>query len=149
LQDSRPDLGQGGSSVDVVPVALALVDGAGREGVEAHLGLALEDYDHVGRFRTTEVGKPVDASGILAGAGSVDGPFKNACELVNKLAASPVVEQCFARQALRFFAGRIEGTFDGCTIVRATEAHQKANGDLGELLASLMTSRAFQLRGTK
>lgn len=39
------------------------------------LGLVLEQYDHVGRFRTIEAGKPVDTTGVLAGLRAEDLPL--------------------------------------------------------------------------
>jgi hypothetical protein len=37
------------------------------------LGLALENFDAVGRWRTRETGGPIDASGVLADGTAVDG----------------------------------------------------------------------------
>lgn len=37
------------------------------------IGLSLEAFDHVGRFRTEELGRPVDVSGELTSAGSQSG----------------------------------------------------------------------------
>jgi hypothetical protein len=106
------------------------------------LGLGLESYDHVGRFRTMEAGRPVDASGELRGAGEVDGPFQGAAELAAKLAASPVVSACFVRHTFRYWMGRQERPEDGCGLRAAHEAFRK-DGDYVALLQDLFTSRAF------
>jgi hypothetical protein len=39
------------------------------------IGLGMKAFDQVGRLRTTEVGRPVDASGALVDSGDQDGPF--------------------------------------------------------------------------
>jgi hypothetical protein len=106
------------------------------------LGLPFEMYDDIGRLRTQDAGKPVNATGELEGAGPVDGKVNDAIELTNKLAASPVVRSCFVRQAFRHFMGRDETDADGCTLAAAEEAFAR-NGDLAELVAALYTSPSF------
>lgn len=112
-----------------------------------HLGLAFESYDHVGRFRTTEVGKPIDASGTLADVGA-DGPFANAVELGQRLSRSPVVQQCFVRHVFRNLMGRQEVEGDGCALVGANDAYAAGGGDLVRLLASFFGSKSFLNRRT-
>jgi hypothetical protein len=110
-------------------------------------GLALEQYDHTGRFRSVgEGGKTIDPSGTLAGAGSEDGPFSGAVELAGKLSRSPVVRQCFVLQAFRFWTGRDEVSTDGCALRAADEAFTASGGDVVELFTSLLTSDAFLYR---
>ena len=53
------------------------------------LGLAFEIYDGIGRYRTTDVGKPIDASGTLTGAEPEGAAFRDAIELMKLLAGSP------------------------------------------------------------
>ena len=70
------------------------------------LGLAFEIYDGIGRFRTMDGSKPVDASGELKGTEASDGPVKNAIELMRKLARADEVQACMARQWFRYAFGR-------------------------------------------
>jgi hypothetical protein len=109
-------------------------------------GLSFEQYDHTGRYRTTEVGKPVDASGVLSGAGSEDGPFRNAVDMSARLARSPVVEDCFARHAMRYWLGRLEAEADGCTLAAARTAYQKSEGDVLQMFIELLASESFLYR---
>jgi hypothetical protein len=113
------------------------------------LGLAFEQYDHLGRYRTTEAGKPVDASGEITSSGNQDGPFRNAVELMHKLASSTVVEECFTRHSFRFWLGRNEQAFDGCALEQARNAYQKSGGDLRALVAALFASASFVYRSAK
>jgi hypothetical protein len=113
-------------------------------------GLALERYDHAGRYRTHgEGGKPIDASGVLAGAGSEGGPFDGPVALAGKLARSPVVRACFVRQALRYWLGRAELPADACVLARAEDAYTRSGGDAVALFTALLTSDSFLLRTTK
>jgi hypothetical protein len=109
------------------------------------LGLPFEMYDHFGRYRETELDKPVDTSGQLQGAGSakLDGPVKDAVDLIARLAQSERVEQVFVRHVFRYFVGRSETLVDGPTLVEAHRAYRDEGGSLQALLASLLSSPAF------
>jgi len=109
------------------------------------LGLGLETYDHLGRYRTTEAGKPVNTDGELYGTGNGDGPFSGPVGLAQRLAASPAVAQCLVRQSFRYWMGRLDGEGDACAVVNAQETYRKT-GDLAEILVSLFTSRSFLTR---
>ncbi len=54
------------------------------------LGLPFEMYNHIGLYRTTEQGQPVDTSGAIVDSGdpAIDGPVDNALEMIDKLAHS-------------------------------------------------------------
>jgi hypothetical protein len=112
------------------------------------LGLPFEMFDHFGRYRETEQKKPVDAGGYLAGTGDpkLDGPVKNAVEMIERLAASKRVEQVFVRHVFRYFVGRNETLDDGPTLVEAHRAYAENGGSMRALLASLLTSPAFMER---
>lgn len=77
------------------------------------LGLSLEHYDEIGRYVTTREGGPVDASGTLAGT-DVDGPFRNAVELSDRLGGSAVVAACLLSQIRTAATGRREDEAAGC-----------------------------------
>ncbi|NUO49333.1 MAG: DUF1592 domain-containing protein, partial [Polyangiaceae bacterium] len=64
------------------------------------IGFGFEGYDTVARFRTTEGGKPIDATGSLM-ASDVDGPFDGVVELAAKLAQSGEVGACYSKQWFR------------------------------------------------
>jgi hypothetical protein len=112
------------------------------------LGLAFEVYDHLGRYRTMEGTRPIDASGAVTGTTDRDGAFKDAVELLGRLADSTTVSQCFVRHAFTYWMGRQDGQGDGCSLVGAHAAFTRA-GDHLELLASLFSSRSFLYRSTR
>jgi hypothetical protein len=89
------------------------------------IGFGLENFDGVGRYRTTEVGKPIDPSGEILDLGDVT--FSGPNELAQKLAAAPEVAQCMAAQLASFVFG--VSTDDGLCIAPASA--YPAGGHLG------------------
>ena len=112
------------------------------------LGLPFEMYNHAGLFRTTELEKPVDTSGEIIDSGdpALDGPVKDALEMIEKLAASERVEQVFVRHAFRFWMGRNENLNDAPVLQEAHRAYKESGGSMRALLVSLLTSDAFLYR---
>jgi hypothetical protein len=112
------------------------------------LGLPFEMYNHLGLRRTTELGKPVDTSGEIIDSGdpSLDGPVKNALEMIDKFAASERVEQVFVRHVFRFWMGRNETLEDAPALQAGHRAYKENDGSMKALLTSLLTSDAFLYR---
>ncbi|MDP1592272.1 MAG: DUF1588 domain-containing protein, partial [Prosthecobacter sp.] len=112
------------------------------------LGLPFEMYNHAGIFRTTELDKPVDATGEIIDSGdpALDGPVANALEMIQKLANSERVEQVFVRHAFRFWMGRNETLNDAPVLQAAHRAYRDSGGSMNALITSLVTSDAFLYR---
>lgn len=72
------------------------------------VGFALEEFDAIGRHRTEENGKPIDASGGLPDLGVADGELVGGVALAELIAGSEQAAACFARQWFRFAGGRLE-----------------------------------------
>lgn len=66
------------------------------------LGLALEHFDTVGRYRETDQGLTIDASGELDGVA-----FDGAAELATVLRDDPAVPGCLVRKIYTYTAGRL------------------------------------------
>ncbi len=80
------------------------VDGcSGCHGRMDPIGFGLENFDGVGRYRTQEVGKPIDATGTIPDFGSV--AFNGPEELARTLAGRPELHQCFAAQLSSYVFG--------------------------------------------
>lgn len=107
------------------------------------IGFGFENYDGVGRWRDSESGIAVDASGALLGT-DVDGPFTGAVELADRLAASADVASCYATQWFRFAYGRGETEADACSLQELSGTFAAAKGDVRELLVSLTQTDAFR-----
>jgi hypothetical protein len=110
------------------------------------VGFGLESYDALGRFRTTENGLPIDASGELAYTDDleIEGPFTGALELAEKLAASQQVRDCVMGQAFTFAMGRVPETADECTLENVRARFADSGGSLRELLVAIATSGSFR-----
>ena len=67
------------------------------------LGFVFENYDAIGRFRTEESGKPVDATGSYVTNSGDQVEFRNLKELSNFLVDSPEVHQAIVKQLFQFF----------------------------------------------
>lgn len=112
------------------------------------LGLPFEMYNHVGMYRTTELGEPVDTSGEIINSGdpALDGPVEDALDMIQKLANSERVKQVFVRHAFRFWMGRNETINDAPVLQDAYRAYEDSGGSMKSLLTSLVTSDAFLYR---
>jgi hypothetical protein len=107
-------------------------------------GLTFEIYDPIGRYRSTEGNKPVDATGKGLPNGFSD--VKDATELLPQLAKSDTVRDCLVRQWFRFALGREDGKDDGATLSAARAAFAKADFTVRDLLVGLATTRGFRYR---
>ena len=111
------------------------------------VGFGFERYDGIGRYRSTENGLPIDASGELVAVDeAIAGPFDGAVELSQKLAGSVQVKYCVATQWFRFAAGRLERSADSCSLDDVRARFSAGGGDLKELLVAIAASDAFRFR---
>lgn len=118
---------------------------AGCHALFDNLGFAFENYDGIGRYRTTDNGSPVDASGSF----SLDGKlvsFRDGRQLSQLLAESAEVKQCFASQAASFALGRAVGKDDQVSVDAAVEAYGKPSAGIRTLMGSFAASRTFRYR---
>jgi hypothetical protein len=115
------------------------------------IGLALENFDAVGRYRTTErtvidgvtYDTPIDPSGSVPGVmGTASGPV----DLVRLLASSEETQACFAKNWMQFAYGRVLDTADECTRQSVHAAFKAANYDVKKLLLELTQTDAFRYR---
>jgi Protein of unknown function (DUF1592)/Protein of unknown function (DUF1588)/Protein of unknown function (DUF1587)/Protein of unknown function (DUF1585)/Protein of unknown function (DUF1595) len=105
------------------------------------IGLAFENFDAVGRFRTTDAGFAVDPSGTLDGA-----TFRDAKELAGILAKDPRYPRCFTSKVFSYAVGRSPQDYDACTIEKLyTEFAQQGN-HVVDLFTSVAQSDAFTMR---
>lgn len=112
------------------------------------LGMPFESYNHVGRWRATEKGLPVDSTGEidLVSEAALTGKVQNVREMMEKLARSPLVRQSFVRHVFRYFMGRNEMLSDSRTLIEMDQAYLESGGSFKELLVSLLTSDSFLYR---
>ena len=111
-------------------------------------GFALESFDAVGRFRSTDGGAPVDTSGSLNGGRDIDGAFASGSELLGRIAESSDVKHCFAERYLSFALSRALLPDDECSLSRIAGGFE-GSGDLKQLLVAIAQSDTFRLRATE
>ncbi|WP_437670170.1 DUF1592 domain-containing protein [Sorangium sp. So ce131] len=104
------------------------------------IGLAFENYDAVGLFRTTENDVTIDASGGVPGTeGTVNGPI----ELVRKLAETEEVQDCFATRWAEYGYGLTLRAEDECTGKAVKAAFKESGYNVKQLLIELTQTDAF------
>ena len=111
------------------------------------LGYPFEIYDDFGRYRSNGkerlingelADNPLDTSGeiIASGDSELDGPVKDAVEMIHKIANSSRARQVFVRHVFRFFMGRNETLADAASLQRADRAYVESGGSFTELVVS-------------
>ncbi|HEX2872994.1 MAG TPA: DUF1592 domain-containing protein, partial [Polyangiaceae bacterium] len=109
------------------------------------LGYAFENYDGIGRYRATDNGSPVDASGsTLLDDKMVS--FSDGRQLSELMAHSPQVRLCFASQAASFALGRGVVDDDSASLAAALEAYEKPAQGIRTLFSAFAASRTFRYR---
>jgi hypothetical protein len=101
-------------------------------------GLALENYDPVGRYRTTDKGMPIDPAGTFNGT-----PFKDARELTALLSNEPKFAQCLAEKLFTFALGRSPGMEDTTHVARLASG---SDDTLPSVISRLVASAPFRSR---
>ncbi|HYQ01160.1 MAG TPA: DUF1588 domain-containing protein [Polyangiaceae bacterium] len=100
-------------------------------------GFMLENYDAIGRFRTSDQGVPVDPSISLDFVDSAAFQADTPTDALKGLTRSKQFQQCFARQLFRFYLGRDE-TADDDPILRQM-FFDFANQDRQDIFGMLRT----------
>lgn len=109
------------------------------------LGFSFENFDGVGKWRTHDSGKLIDASGEVM-VSDVTGPFQGAAGLGRRLLGSRQAQRCYVQQWFRFGVGRGETALDACSLERLDESFQANGHDVKKLIVSLTQTDAFRYR---
>jgi hypothetical protein len=106
------------------------------------VGLALENYDSIGRYRQTDEGAPVDSSAEVNQGLDLDGKYENGLAWLARLPTSTAVRNCMAQQWMEYALRRDLGPGDACA-TSAIQHQFRERGDLAALLQSIATSDPF------
>jgi hypothetical protein len=109
------------------------------------IGFAFENYDPLGRYRETDNGFPVDASGAYPLDG-MQQSFANALELVQLLGDSAAAHRCYARNWLSYLYGREAASTDAALLDELATNSRDQDMSTKELIASLVQSESFLTR---
>jgi len=105
-------------------------------------GYAFENYDAIGKYRTTDHGKPVDA----ASSGTLDGElktFSNGVELSHLLADAKQTHDCYAQKMMTYLHGRLVTQEEKPMIDYYARLSRAGMVSLHDLELALVTSEAF------
>ena len=103
------------------------------------IGLGLENFDGIGRWRTFDNGAEIDATGLLDGE-----PFQDAWSLAQRVRSHPRLPQCLVQQLYRYAIGT-ELTTEQDALVGALADRFAANGyRVRALLADIALSSGFR-----
>jgi mono/diheme cytochrome c family protein len=107
------------------------------------LGLSLENFDAIGRWRTSDAGHPIDASGVLLDGTKVDGPG----ELRDALVAQKLqFVRAVTEKLLTYALGRGLQYYDGPTIRAIDQSAAADNYRWSSLILGIVKSAPFQMR---
>lgn len=106
------------------------------------LGLALDNFNAMGRYRDQELGQPIDPSGVLATGEA----FSTVDELKQILVTTRQqdIYRCITEKLLTYALGRGVEYSDVLTVDRIVDNMRKNDGRASELLNGIIRSAAFQ-----
>jgi hypothetical protein len=107
------------------------------------LGFALENFDAVGRWRETDAGKPVDASGTLPGGIKFDGPASMRTGL---LQYSDAFVNTLTQKLLTYALGRGVEYYDMPAVRKIASDTTAQGGKWSALVLAIVRSTPFQMR---
>jgi hypothetical protein len=102
------------------------------------LGLPLETFDAIGRYRTTDHGLPIDASGDFDGQ-----PVADARGLGQAAGASLAVARCLVRKYYAYAVGHEERAVDQSVLNTLADSFQASGYKLRDLILDVVTNDAF------
>ncbi|MES1186774.1 MAG: DUF1588 domain-containing protein [Myxococcales bacterium] len=110
------------------------------------IGFGFENFDAQGRYRVTDNGLPVDASGEIADSDGSSEAFVGTAQLATLLGDSPKVGKCLARTWLGYGLQRVTDTADDCVVDSVYDRFASADLDIGELLVAIVKTPRFRSR---
>jgi Protein of unknown function (DUF1588)/Protein of unknown function (DUF1592)/Protein of unknown function (DUF1585) len=109
-------------------------------------GFMQENFDAIGRWRTTDNGQPIDAS--ISVDFLDEGPLATSSpvEALRTFTHSMRFQQCFARQLFRFYTGRDEAKGDDPVLRKMLIDFTNGGQDILAMLRALASSQSFSRR---
>ncbi|QRK06843.1 DUF1592 domain-containing protein [Archangium violaceum] len=104
------------------------------------LGLGLENFDAVGRYRTNDNDAPIDPVSTFDRSGTFSGPR----QLGGLLRADDRVLRCLVRNLFRMASGHVDEAGEQVSLNQLDEAFATSGYRMKELLVELVASDAFR-----
>jgi hypothetical protein len=109
------------------------------------LGLAFENYDAVGQYRSQENDVTIDPSSTFVLDGT-ERTFGGPTDLVEGLAQSQQVRDCYSLQWYRAANGRPDLPEDACGVATVRQVAEQTHGDLRQIVRAVAQTDAFLYR---
>ena len=136
------ETGDRGSARDRISAHTSVASCAGCHSLMDPPGYATENFAKSGVWRTQDNGYDIDPSadfGFLQKGLFVQGPV----EMVELMASSDQLKQCFVRQAFRYLHGRVEQPADHPLLRQAFIGFLRSGGDISQLFHDLVVHPRF------
>jgi hypothetical protein len=110
-------------------------------------GLALENYDIVGKFQSADPeGRPIDPSVTLPTAAG-GGAAKDAVDMATKIAANGSFAACMAKNLLSYAMAEGSAIYpDSCSTQSIAATFKTSDQSFSSLLRAVASSKSFALR---
>jgi hypothetical protein len=103
------------------------------------LGFGLENFDAVGKYRSLENGKPVDATGELDGA-----KFDGLAQMGAVLRQAAITGPCFVSKLYMNAQSRVAGNRDAAILEKLVADFAASGNKADQLLTNLVSSEPFR-----
>jgi hypothetical protein len=113
------------------------------------IGFGFENFDGNGAYRSTEAGMPIDPSGALNSAADLTGPFTNGAALIQKLASSEMVAQCYWKHFADFAAAETDPGVEESFMSFWQQQSPATQASLPQLVVAFVQSDMFLKRSTQ
>ncbi len=110
------------------------------------LGGTLEQFDAIGRFRTEDNGRAVDASGSYIARSGDEVQFQGALDLARFLAESPECRDAFVERLFHHVAKQPMRAFGPEFLSQRSESFQSHEYNIPKLMGEMVTESALYLR---
>jgi hypothetical protein len=103
------------------------------------LGLTLENFDAIGKYRSSDQGLSIDVSGELDGT-----TFNGPVELATTLAANPAVGDCLVQNLYRYGTGHVETATEQPVLDSLKSSFRSGGYHLRALMRDIVASDGFR-----
>jgi hypothetical protein len=103
------------------------------------LGLTLENFDAIGKYRSTDQGQPIDVSGELDGM-----TFSGPVQLGQQLAARPAVADCLVQNMYRYGTGHVETATEKPVLDSLKATFRSGGYHVRDLMRDIVASDGFR-----
>jgi hypothetical protein len=110
------------------------------------LGYTLENFDAVGRFRTDEKGKPIDATGTYQTRSGETVTFTGARSLATYLAGSEETHSAFVQQLFHYLVKQPVSAFGSQELTELRDVFVHHEFNIRKLMVEIIASSALTPR---